>query len=46
MAPAVREVLIDIHETKTGSTRAAASEWLEGLIDAGRYHQDVYGFGK
>ena len=46
MAPAVREALFDIHEAKTGSSREAASEWLEGLIDAGRYHQDVYGFGK
>lgn len=46
MAPAVREALIDIHEAKTGSPREAASQWLESLIDAGRYHQDVYGFGK
>ena len=46
MAPAVREALIDIHEAKTGGTRDAASAWLEGLIDDGRYHQDVYGFGK
>ena len=46
MAPAVREALIDIHEAKAGSTREAASQWLEQLIDAGRYHQDVYGFGK
>ena len=46
MAPAVREALIDIHEAKTGSTRDVASEWLEELIETGRYHQDVYGFGK
>lgn len=46
MAPAVREALIDIHEAKTGGSRDEASAWLEGLIDAGRYHQDVYGFGK
>ena len=46
MAPAVREALIDIHEAKTGSTRDVASQWLEALIDTGRYHQDVYGFGK
>jgi cytochrome P450/NADPH-cytochrome P450 reductase len=46
MAPAVREALIDVHEAATGSSRDAASLWLEGLIDAGRYHQDVYGFGK
>ena len=46
MAPAVREAFIDMHEAKTGGNRDAASAWLEGLIDADRYHQDVYGFGK
>jgi cytochrome P450 / NADPH-cytochrome P450 reductase len=46
MAPAVRETLIDIAEAKTEQGRDAASAWLEGLIDTGRYHQDVYGFGK
>lgn len=46
MAPAVREALIDIYEAEASSTREAASQWLESLIDAGRYHQDVYGFGK
>jgi cytochrome P450 / NADPH-cytochrome P450 reductase len=46
MAPAVREALIDIHELHTGASREAASEWLEALIETGRYHQDVYGFGK
>jgi len=42
----VREALIDLCEARTGHDRDAASAWLEGLIDAGRYHQDVYGFGK
>ncbi len=46
MAPAVRDALIDICEAKQGCDRDAASQWLEGLIDSGRYHQDVYGFGK
>jgi cytochrome P450 / NADPH-cytochrome P450 reductase len=46
MAPGVREALIEIHEAKTGGTRDAASAWLEELIEADRYHQDVYGFGK
>jgi cytochrome P450 / NADPH-cytochrome P450 reductase len=46
MAPGVREALIDIYEAKTGGTRDAASAWLEELIEADRYHQDVYGFGK
>jgi cytochrome P450/NADPH-cytochrome P450 reductase len=46
MAPAVREALIDIYEAKAGGSREAASQWLENLIEQGRYHQDVYGFGK
>ena len=46
MAPAVRDAFIAMHQTKTGSDRETASQWLERLIDAGRYHQDVYGFGK
>ncbi len=46
MAPAVREALIDICEAKRDCNRETASAWLEGLIDADRYHQDVYGFGK
>lgn len=46
MAPAVREALLEMHESRTGGTRDEASAWLEGLIDAGRYHQDVFGFGK
>ncbi len=46
MAPAVREALIDLCEAKQGVSRDVASQWLEGLMDAGRYHQDVYGFGK
>jgi cytochrome P450 / NADPH-cytochrome P450 reductase len=46
MAPAVREALIDMCEQQTGADRDAASAWLEQLIEDGRYHQDVYGFGK
>jgi cytochrome P450 / NADPH-cytochrome P450 reductase len=46
MAPAVREAFIALHQAQAGSDRDASSEWLEGLIDAERYHQDVYGFGK
>jgi cytochrome P450 / NADPH-cytochrome P450 reductase len=46
MAPAVRDTLIRIKAAQDGSTHAEASGWLEGLIEAGRYHQDVFGFGK
>jgi cytochrome P450 / NADPH-cytochrome P450 reductase len=46
MAPAVRDTLIDICEAQRGGDREAASQWLEALIETGRYHQDVYGFGK
>lgn len=45
MAPAVRETLIALHEARAGAGHDAASQWLEQLIDSGRYHQDVYGFG-
>ncbi len=46
MAPAVRDTLIRIHADKTGGGHDEGSAWLEGLIDGGVYHQDVFGFGK
>ncbi len=46
MAPAVRDTLIKIHVEKTGGDHLAGSTWLEGLIEDGVYHQDVFGFGK
>jgi cytochrome P450/NADPH-cytochrome P450 reductase len=46
MAPAVRDTLIKIHSDKTGGDHLAGSTWLEGLIEDGVYHQDVFGFGK
>jgi cytochrome P450 / NADPH-cytochrome P450 reductase len=46
MAPAVRDTLIRIHAEKTGGDHLAGSTWLEGLIEDGVYHQDVFGFGK
>jgi cytochrome P450/NADPH-cytochrome P450 reductase len=42
MAPAVREALIEM----AGGGHEQGSAWLERLIDEGRYHQDVFGFGK
>jgi cytochrome P450 / NADPH-cytochrome P450 reductase len=46
MAPAVRDTLIRIHMQQTDTTHIHSSAWLENMIDQGRYHQDVYGFGK
>ncbi len=46
MAPAVRDMLIRIHGDKAGGGHDEGSAWLEGLIDSGAYHQDVFGFGK
>jgi cytochrome P450 / NADPH-cytochrome P450 reductase len=46
MAPAVRDTLIRIHADKAGGGHDEGSAWLEGLIDLGVYHQDVFGFGK
>ncbi len=46
MAPAVRDTLIRVHMQQVGTTHAHASDWLEAMIADGRYHQDVFGFGK
>ena len=46
MAPAVRDTLIRIWMQQVGGEHAQGSVWLEGLIEAGRFHQDVFGFGK
>lgn len=46
MAPAVRDTLIRIASDKGIGDHEAASDWLEGLIESGRFHQDVFGFGK
>lgn len=46
MAPAVREALIAIHMQQAGTDHTHSSAWLEELIETGRYHQDVFGFGK
>lgn len=44
MAPAVRETLIRIHMGQRGTTLEQSSDWLEGMIESGRYSQDVFGF--
>jgi cytochrome P450/NADPH-cytochrome P450 reductase len=46
MAPAVRDTLIRIAMQQSGIEHAQGSAWLEGLIEDGRFHQDVFGFGK
>ena len=46
MAPAVRDTLIRIEQQQAGNEFSQGSEWLEGMIAAGRFHQDVFGFGK
>ena len=46
MAPAVRDTLIRIYVENTGGDHLSGSTWLEGLIEDGVYHQDVFGFGK
>ena len=46
MAPAVRDTLLRIWMQQIGGEHAQGSEWLEGLIDNGQFHQDVFGFGK
>ncbi len=43
MAPAVRAALIAICQVKQEIDHAAASAWLEALIQSGLYHQDVFG---
>lgn len=46
MAPAVRDTLIRIEMQQRGNEHAQGSAWLEEMIGAGRFHQDVFGFGK
>ncbi len=46
MAPAVRDTLIRIAMSQVGGEHAQGSEWLERMIEDGRFHQDVFGFGK
>lgn len=46
MAPAVRDTLIRIQMQQVGDEHAQGSEWLEAMMAEGRFHQDVFGFGK
>jgi cytochrome P450/NADPH-cytochrome P450 reductase len=46
MAPAVRDTLIRIQMQQVGDEHAQGSAWLETMMAEGRFHQDVFGFGK
>ncbi|MBW6522478.1 cytochrome P450 [Sphingomonas sp. RHCKR47] len=46
MAPAVRDMLVRIWMQQVGGEHAQGSAWLEQMIADGRFHQDVFGFGK
>ena len=45
MAPAVRDCLIRIAETCGNRSRENASQWLQELMQSGRYRQDIFGTG-
>jgi len=42
MAPAVRKVLIEIAGEQGGMAADEASAWLAGMVERGRYRQDVF----
>ena len=42
LEPAVRQTLIDIGAEQGGMTADAASDWFAGLVQGGRYRQDVF----
>ena len=43
MAPGVRAALTDIYRAKTNGSDSSAEEWLQGLRDADRYLEDIWG---
>lgn len=42
MAPEVRRAFMKVHQTKTGGDEAAAEQWLNDLVAAERYLEDVW----
>ncbi|MFJ7956950.1 bifunctional cytochrome P450/NADPH--P450 reductase [Streptomyces sp. NPDC096319] len=42
MAPAVREAFLAIHREHTGATDEEAVAWLAGMVESGRYVEDVW----
>jgi cytochrome P450/NADPH-cytochrome P450 reductase len=43
MAPGVRAALMDIYRAKTNGSDSSAEDWLQGLRDADRYLEDIWG---
>ncbi|WP_102124773.1 bifunctional cytochrome P450/NADPH--P450 reductase [Deinococcus planocerae] len=46
MAPAVRQTFAHLYREKTGGTAEEAEAWVAGLMEEGRYQQDVFGASK
>ncbi|GAA3087038.1 bifunctional cytochrome P450/NADPH--P450 reductase CypB [Streptomyces roseofulvus] len=42
MAPAVREAFMAVHRDRTGASDEEAVAWLTGLVESGRYVEDVW----
>ena len=42
MAPAVRDALIAIRLDEAGGDHESGSQWLQQMIESGRFHQDVF----
>lgn len=42
MAPAVRQVFLDIYRAHTGENESQARDWLIGLVESDRYVEDVW----
>ncbi|WP_308297308.1 MULTISPECIES: hypothetical protein [unclassified Streptomyces] len=42
MAPAVREAFMAVHRRHTGASDEEAATWLSGLVESGRYVEDVW----
>src|SRR4029434_8345171 len=43
MAPGVRAALMQVYQAKTNGSDPSAEDWLQGLRDADRYLEDIWG---
>jgi cytochrome P450/NADPH-cytochrome P450 reductase len=43
MAPGIRAALMEVYGAKTNGSGSSAEEWLQGLRDADRYLEDIWG---
>ena len=43
MAPGVRAALMEVYRSKTNGSDPSPEEWLQGLRDADRYLEDIWG---